>query len=288
MNSNLATTQIPTHSIKNEASSVYIEDIGHKNPYDFTQAHRHDYFEIFFFKNGGGSHLIDFNEISIADNSCYIVYPLQVHLLKRTSQTTGTVLQFREDVINSSPAITLLRDIFWETNPAVVFENNVLKKNAISSTLRSIKNIIDKKTKFSNEILLHFLQALLFQLIDLRETSVENFRNDKNVIFSHFQQLLEEQFKSNRSVQQYARLLHATEKKLALLTKKHTGYTPLQLIHNRILLEAKRMLLFEDISHKEIAYQLGFDSPASFTLFTKNKTGFTPTELQQQALKIHK
>lgn len=280
--------KLPTHSIKDKASSVYIEDIGHKNPYDFTQAHRHDYFEIFFFENGGGSHLIDFNEISIENNSCYIVYPLQVHLLKRTSQTTGTVLQFREEVINSSPAITLLRDIFWESNPAVVFENNLLKKNAISSTLHSIKNIIDKQTQFSNDILLHFLQALLYQLIDLRETSVKNPPNNKNVIFSHFQQLIEEQFKSNRSVKQYTQTLHTTEKKLALLTKKFSGYSPLQLIHNRILLEAKRMLLFEDVSHKEIAYQLGFDSPASFTLFTKNKTGFTPTELQKQALKIHK
>jgi len=62
----------------------------------------------------------------------------------------------------------------------------------------------------------------------------------------------------------------------------------LQVIHNRILLEAKRMLLFEEIAHKEIAFQLGFDSPASFSLFIKNKTGFTPSELNQQLVKIHK
>ncbi|MFN5318711.1 MAG: helix-turn-helix domain-containing protein [Bacteroidia bacterium] len=62
----------------------------------------------------------------------------------------------------------------------------------------------------------------------------------------------------------------------------------MQVIHNRILLEAKRLLLFEKGSHKEIAYDLGFDSPASFSAFIKLKTGHAPSELAKQLTEIHK
>jgi AraC family transcriptional activator of pobA len=89
-------------------------------------------------------------------------------------------------------------------------------------------------------------------------------------------------------VQQYAALLKTTEKKLSSITKKYLGMNPLQVIHNRLLLEAKRILLFEDTSHKEIAFRLGFDSPASFSQFIKNKTGSSPSELHAHLVNIHK
>ncbi|MBL0339955.1 MAG: AraC family transcriptional regulator [Bacteroidetes bacterium] len=103
-----------------------------------------------------------------------------------------------------------------------------------------------------------------------------------------FQQLLEAEYHENRVVTQYAQKLNTSEKKLALTIKKYLGISPLQAIHDRILLEAKRLLLFETTSHKEISFQLGFDSPASFSLFIKNKTGFSPSELNSQLVKIHK
>jgi AraC family transcriptional activator of pobA len=53
------------------------------------------------------------------------------------------------------------------------------------------------------------------------------------------------------------------------------------------LSEAKRLLLFEKGSHKEIAYDLGFDSPTSFSAFIKTKTGLSPSELSKQLSEIH-
>ncbi|PCI98861.1 MAG: hypothetical protein COB15_05070 [Flavobacteriales bacterium] len=59
-------------------------------------------------------------------------------------------------------------------------------------------------------------------------------------------------------------------------------------MHHRLLLEAKRLLLFKEESHKEIAYALGFDSPSSFSSFIKMKTGKTPSDLQVELEVIHK
>lgn len=78
------------------------------------------------------------------------------------------------------------------------------------------------------------------------------------------------------------------KKKLAAVTGQFLGLSPLQVIHNRLLLEAKRLLLTGSVSHKEIAFVLGFDSPSSFSLFIKGKTGHSPSALLKELVQIHK
>jgi AraC family transcriptional activator of pobA len=132
------------------------------------------------------------------------------------------------------------------------------------------------------------LQALIFQLLEYRKAARQSSPSNDRLLAGQFQQLVEERYLRHRAVQHYAALLNLTEKKLAAITKKYWGLNPLQVIHNRLLLEAKRLLLFEENSHKEIAFHLHFDSPASFSQFVKNKTGLAPSALQKQLAKIHK
>lgn len=283
-----AKTPLPVHSLEKKEFSVHVEDIQYSNPYDFTREHRHDYFEILFFENGGGSQLIDFLELPVINNSCYIVFPLQVHLLKRGPKANGRLVQFREEVVPSTQMKNLLRQVSFSENPALLFENNKEKFNQFKPILDFLKEASVKTGKFSQDITLHYLQALLLLLIENKETSSIGSLSDDQKILFEFQRLLEEQYLENHSVQQYAALIKTTEKKLSLITKKSLGISPLQVIHNRLLLEAKRILLFEDTSHKEIAFRLGFDSPASFSQFIKNKTGLSPSELYADLVNIHK
>jgi AraC family transcriptional activator of pobA len=59
--------------------------LAHKNPYDFTQVHRHTYYELLLFEKGLGTQLIDFKTFELKDYSAYLVFPDQAHLLKRDS-----------------------------------------------------------------------------------------------------------------------------------------------------------------------------------------------------------
>src|SRR5687768_12323236 len=100
---------LPVHSLNRDEAPVQIRHIEHKNPYDFTREHRHTYFEIFFFEKGGGSQLIDFVELPVKEQSIYIVYPQQIHLLKREPKATGRLIQFGEEVISSAQIRTMLQ-----------------------------------------------------------------------------------------------------------------------------------------------------------------------------------
>ena len=279
---------LPVHSLSQKEFPVYVRRIEYKNPYDFTREHRHDYFEIFFFEQGGGSQLIDFNEIPVLNNSSYIVFPQQIHLLKRAPEACGKLVQFREEVVPSPQIRILLRQLSFGEGSVIVFENDADKIIKLGVIIDLLKESSEKQSDLSHEITLHYLQALLLQLLECREQGKAIETSGDHKLLFEFQHLLEEQFLLNHLVSRYAALLNITEKKLSAITKKHLGLSPLQVIHERLLLEAKRILLFESSSHKEIAFHLGFDSPASFSLFIKNKTGFTPSELNLHLVNIHK
>ena len=86
---------IPTHSSeKTSKRGITVNHLGQLNEYDFTEPHRHDYFEFFFFLSGGGTHYIDFIAFDIHPNSVHIVAPGQVHQMKRELDSEGHVVLF--------------------------------------------------------------------------------------------------------------------------------------------------------------------------------------------------
>lgn len=280
-------SKLPVHSLEKQAPFISVKSIEHKNPYDFTREHRHTYFEIFFFETGGGDQLIDFINYPVKGNSCYIVLPGQVHLLKRKPTARGYVIQFNEEVIVSSQLKILLRKIIFENNSVVIFEKSPEKLKSVFRTLTLLQETLNKNESFSNECALYLLQALLLQLLENYDSLKQDISSDKNLLYQ-FLLLLEDHFFENHSVTKYASLLNTTEKKLSALTNKHMGLSPLQVIHSRLVLETKRILLFESTSHKEISFKLGFDSAANFSLFIKNKTGYNPSDLSVHLAEIHK
>ena len=79
-----------------------------------------------------------------------------------------------------------------------------------------------------------------------------------------FKNLLDEKFRVVKSVSEYAVLMSVSEKKLNRTTSLTLGKTPKQLIDERIILEAKRLLAYTNNSIKEVGFDLGFDEPTNF------------------------
>ena len=190
-------------------------------------------------------------------------------------------MQFKEEAIFSVKLQKLLQERAWSGAGAVLFEKNKELMDKVSLFINMLK--VEKGANFNIDIQRHVLHALLFELFSMVEKNAPMETIDPD--FYEFQRQLDLNYKQEQTVGYYLGKVGVGEKKLSLLSKKYQGVTPLQLIHNRVLLEAKRCLVFEDKAHKEIAYELGFDSPASFSAFVKKKTGFTATELSQHLQK---
>jgi AraC family transcriptional activator of pobA len=100
-------------------------------------------------------------------------------------------------------------------------------------------------------------------------------------LINQFKKLIEVHFLELRTVQQYADLLFVTPKHLSEVVKHGTGLTPLYLIHNRTFQEAGYWLCASELTIKEIAEKLNFDTSSHFSRFFKQYSGYNPTDYQR-------
>ena len=97
-----------------------------------------------------------------------------------------------------------------------------------------------------------------------------------------FYVLVEQHFKEKKQVQDYADMLCKSPKTLSHLLSLYNLPSPLKVIHQRVEAEAKRLLLYSEMTAKEIAHLLGFEDQASFSRFFKKVSGESITQYKRQ------
>src|SRR5690606_3766796 len=97
-----------------------------------------------------------------------------------------------------------------------------------------------------------------------------------------FRDILEYQYKEQKQVGYFAKQLSVTEKRLNQATKSVLGKTPKQVVDDRVMLEAKRLLAHTTESIKEIGYSLGFEEPTNFIKYFRKHHNCTPVEFREQ------
>lgn len=126
--------------------------------------------------------------------------------------------------------------------------------------------------------------AVLYQLKGFTQLTQQHDRITKpeSVLLKQFFQLVSDNYIERRTVNEYAELLSITPKYLSEYIKTATGQNALFHIHQRIIAEAKSLILYTDLDIAEICYQLNFSDPANFNKFFKKNTGVTPLEYRNQ------
>jgi len=129
---------------------------------------------------------------------------------------------------------------------------------------------------FQGEMLRTLLKHLIIKTTRTAKQQSEcysKFSDEKLDMIRKFALLLEENFKKEHGVKFYADALNKSPKTLSNIFAILRQPAPSKIIQNRIILEAKRYLHYTDKTAKEIAYELGFESPAHFSRFFKMYTG---------------
>ncbi|MEO6302635.1 MAG: AraC family transcriptional regulator [Bacteroidia bacterium] len=271
-----------------EFDIIPLNGVGERN-YDGVIPHRHNFFELLIFTSGGGIHEVDFNDYKIKAKSLHFVSPTQVHKLK-ANQSKGFVVCFTQDAVysymqrNENFATTFP---FYDFNtslpylqvPPVLFEEIVQLATSINNTFYS-------KHPFKQEIIRSYLHIILLKL---KYVFIEQAKDPETKAQSHhagisaFKTLIDKHYSDHLSVQQYSEKLNLSPNYLNVLCKKETGKTAIQLIHERMLLEARRLLYSTNLSVKEISFSLQFEDVAYFNRFFKKNMELTPLEYRQQS-----
>jgi len=130
-----------------------------------------------------------------------------------------------------------------------------------------------------NDMLVMLLKRLIITVTQLAKSEYipdPKLQNERFNIIRKFNLLVEGNFNNEHSVNFYAQQLNRSPKTLSNLFALFNQKTPIQIIQERIIIEAKRLLYYTDKSAKEITYELGFEDPAYFCNFFKKHTSYSP------------
>lgn len=147
-------------------------------------------------------------------------------------------------------------------------------------------NDLSIKDHLQGEMLRSLLKRLLIistRMLhnDLPDASIEKTHMD---VIREYNILVEKHFKEMHQVKNYAHLLYKSPKTLSNLFSKHIGKSPLVVINERIILEAKRLLLYSNKSTDEIGRELGYKDSGHFSKFFKKHTGSSPSSFKKTKL----
>ncbi|MDQ2694596.1 MAG: AraC family transcriptional regulator [Pseudomonadota bacterium] len=232
-----------------------------------------------------GTHIVDAERYPIKEGAIFTLAPGQVHAWDISPDSQGHVINVSVDFLHDAlragshkPGFSIFDDP--ETCP-------VLYLNAgQSAVLLDIVNRLESEHHAGGAIQANIVQAYFYIFLMKLYQYCLTFHSHRDCtarsadIVKRFRLLVDQNLASGMSIKDYASLLHVTDTHLTKATKKITGATARQLINERILLEAKRLLIHGGISVAEVAYQLGFKDPSYFSRFFKKSTNLSPKEFR--------
>lgn len=146
---------------------------------------------------------------------------------------------------------------------------------------------MESKDDLQNEMLQMMLKRLLILCTRIykEQTLLTDFDKKQLDIVREYNYLVESNFKTLHQVSDYALLLNKSPKTLSNVFKKFGHKSPLQIIHERIILEARRLLHYSDLSIKEITYEIGYEDIQTFSRFFKKTEGISPSDFKKNLVR---
>ena len=169
--------------------------------------------------------------------------------------------------------------IFFGTQDIPVITLDKKEQRKFSLLYEVLVDEFQTKDKVQGEMLQVLLKRMIIKSTRLAKEQLITKKLDNRQIdtIRQYNVLVDLHFKKKRQVQDYADLLHKSPKTLSNLFKKYNEKSPLRVINERILLEARRLLLYSNKTTEEIAYELGYKDAGHFSKFFKNNEGVSPT-----------
>lgn len=250
--------------------------------------HKHNFYILVFFTQGSGTHTIDFQDYPVAANTVFFLTPGQVHSWQLSDTTDGYILFFTSGYYLLGYSLQKLYSFPFYHSPSRS-PYLALKKEELSPLLQSLALMKAEDAHqhlLKHDLLRDYLDIILIQLTRLYYSYIPQ----QNLSVGTFPQLqslelvIDRYFKEHQPITFYADKLHLTPKQLNEYSKKGYGKTTTELIQDRIILEAKRLLVHSALTVAQVAAELGYFDNAYFFRFFKKHTGQTPEQFRKEHL----
>ncbi|WP_420401659.1 helix-turn-helix domain-containing protein [Flagellimonas sp.] len=262
-------------------------------------AFKHEFYAIALKLEGGGKAMSGHHG-SLEGSTVFFNSPFQIISWDIAPNWEGFYIIFTKEFIAKSKHLQQLLDEFpfLKIDKAIPFEVDVEEAIPMLAVFQNIYNELQNEQKDSFLVLeaqvlllLNYVKRYFKIQVDSDEAS-KAIRKTDIALLSRFQALVETQLREDiiakkgktHSPSYYADQLGIHPNHLNTIVKSITQHTAKQHIHEHLLRLAKSRLLQTNMSVKEIAYSLHFDSPNNFSSFFKKQTSQSPNSFRKEAI----
>jgi AraC-like DNA-binding protein len=262
-----------------------------KSSSENTKPHIHSYYQIIWFTHGEGKHAVDFRTYDVRKNSIFFIAKNQVHYFDQNESYQGVLMHFNESFLvhNDDEVDFFLKYSIFNSpfqQPSCCMDE--ITAPILENYLKMLKAELQQDNLFGKEELLRALLKSFLIQVQRRKNECEKEKadwrkapNDRKMQLTKFLNLLDDNFNKGLTITEYANLIHISARTLSDLTSQLVGKSPSQMLQERIILEAQRLLLHSHLNVTQIAYKLGFDDPSYFVKYFKKHSGQSPLEFRK-------
>lgn len=263
----------------------------HKHEHDFRQQFYEQKKGFTFHTiawNTGASQLIYIDEVAYLFEAAAVL-PIMFNQSFRFERPEDIVAwQFNREfycIVNHDAEVGCVGFIFFGPSPTMFIK----LEPADTAIYENLLSVFEEEFASEEDIKGEMLRMLLVQLI-IKTTRLAKKQylgnpepaEDKFNLIRQFNLQVEIHFREQHQVQFYAGLLNKSPKTLSNYFALYSRKSPLQFIHDRIIMEARRLFYYTEKSVKEIAEELGFEEISHFSKFFKKYTAQSPSQLRSR------
>ncbi|SIS91349.1 AraC-type DNA-binding protein [Filimonas lacunae] len=264
-----------------EQALLYIRNLDSCPPSYLYDAARKDFFEVLWLQEEFPLHQTTPELAAVKGQWIYLMPPYRVHQLNKAGKK-GILFSFKRELLEEGDKEFAL-DVFRTFNMSGEFTCMRLTANMVER-LNKVYELLEAEYRDNSgnlTMIKSLLKVFLLHLIMMKKEELTALDINQKRAYE-FLMLLEDHYIDERNMQFYADKLSLSTKRLNQVLKEVLNETSVQLLHDRLILEAKRQIIHSENSIKEIAWLLGFKDRPYFSRFFKVHTGQTPEAFQKQ------
>lgn len=251
------TFQYPSGEIQNPPARLFCFDNPCTCPYDHL--HTHEYNKIFVFRNGKGNHNINFKNYEVTSNSIHLLAARDPHRLEGAWQATSFAIVYKDQFMQRLQVLNPHFDGYSIFRQSGVINLDAEKTGDFEFIFRELLSN-QSNTSYLLQVIATFLTK-----IALLDHPIRSEHKIFDTVVAEVTELVDKHFKTKKTIDFYAGMLNLTARTLQNRLKKASRTSLNELLLQRTLKEAKKLLCAGAMSIGAIATELGFKETAHFS-----------------------